>query len=89
MGSVCGSLVKLCGFCCTQLAQRLPFQIEPLSAVDQSIEHGIGDGGIAEHLEMPQSLTGESLGSWSLTRIIRCMAIAFRSATDALDEDRS
>jgi hypothetical protein len=43
MGSVCGNLVKLCGFCCTQLAQRLPFQVEPVSAVDQSIEHGIGD----------------------------------------------
>jgi hypothetical protein len=63
MGSVCGSLVKLRGFCGTQLAQRLTFQIEPMSAVDQSIEHGIGDGGIIEHLMMPWSLTGESLMS--------------------------
>ena len=61
MGSVCGSLVKLWVFCCTQLAQGLTFQIEPVSAVDQSIEHGIRDGGITEHLGMPQRLTGESL----------------------------
>ena len=61
MGSVCGSLVKFCGFCCTQLAQQLAFQIEAVSTVDQPIEHGIGDGGIAEHLGMPQRLTGKSL----------------------------
>jgi hypothetical protein len=88
MGSVCGSLVKLCGFCCTQLAQRLPFQIEPVSAVDQSIKHGICDGGITEHLEMPQRLTGESLGSGSLIRIIPCMASAIRSVIDTQGEDR-
>ena len=43
---------------------------------------------ITGHLWMPQRLTGESLRSGSLTRIIRCMAAAFRSANDALAEGR-
>ena len=37
--------------------------------------------GFPEHAEMPQRLTGESLRSGSLTRSIRCMAGAFRSAS--------
>jgi hypothetical protein len=44
---------------------------------------------LAEHLEMPQRFTGESLRS---VRIVDphhpCMASAFRSATDGLGEDR-
>jgi hypothetical protein len=43
---------------------------------------------LAEHLWMPQRLTGESLRSGSLIRIIPCMASAFRSATDGLGGDR-
>jgi hypothetical protein len=53
----------------------------PLDAVDLDLR-------LTEHLEMPQRLTGESLRSGSLIRIIPCMAIAFRSATDALGEER-
>jgi hypothetical protein len=53
-------------------------------AVDGGERHGLVTG----HLWMPQRLTGESLRSGSLTRIIRCMAAAFRSANDALDEGR-
>ena len=89
MGSVCDGLVKLKVLRGAEFAQGLALQLKPVCAVDEAVEHRVGNGGIAEHLEMPQSLTGESLGSWSLTRIIRCMAIAFRSVTDALDEDRS
>jgi hypothetical protein len=54
----------------------------------EAIEERGGDHGITGHLWMPQRLTGESLRSGSLTRIIRCMAAAFRSANDALDEGR-
>jgi hypothetical protein len=68
--------------------QRLPFQIEPVSAVDQSIEHGIGDGGITEHLWMPQRLTGESLRCGWLIRTILFMASVFRSAVAVRDGDR-
>jgi hypothetical protein len=56
--------------------------------VQQSVEQCGGDDWIAEHLWMPQRLTGESLRSGSLIRIIPCMASAFRSATDGLGGDR-
>ena len=52
----------------------------------KAVEQRGGHLGVAEHSEMPQRLTGESLRSGSLTRIIPCMAIAFRSATDARGE---
>ena len=58
------------------------------SVVKQSVEEGRRDDGTTGHLWMPQRLTGESLRSASLTRIIRCMAAAFRSANDALAEGR-
>jgi hypothetical protein len=38
-------------------------------------------------VEMPQRLIGESLRSGWLTRIIRCMAPAFRSAIGDRDGD--
>jgi hypothetical protein len=57
-------------------------------AVDEAVEHRIGNGGITEHLVMPQHLTDESLRCGWLIRIILFMASAFRSAVDALDGDR-
>ena len=59
-----------------------------MSAVDQTIEHGIGDGGIAEHLWIPHHLTGESLKRGWLIRTILFMASAFRSAAVAQDAVR-
>jgi hypothetical protein len=49
--------------------------------MDKPVEHGVCDGGIAEYLGMPPSLTGESLRSGSLTHIIRSMAAPFQSAS--------
>ena len=54
----------------------------------KTIEQGGGHLGIAEHLWMPQRLTGESLRSGSLIRIRPCRASAFRSAPDGLGVDR-
>jgi hypothetical protein len=42
---------------------------------------------IAEHLRIPQRLTGESLRCGWLIRTTPYMASAFRSATDARDGD--
>jgi hypothetical protein len=56
--------------------------------MNEAIDGGEGHGLITGHLWMPQRLTGESLRSGSLTRIIRCMAAAFRSANDVPDEGR-
>ena len=72
------------------LAQPIarPFDLDDDGVVKQSVEKGRRDDGITGHLWMPQPLTGESLRSGSLTRIIRCMAAAFRSANDALAEGR-
>src|ERR1700677_2842086 len=61
---------------------------ENVAAVGKAVEQRRRHLGVTGHLWMPQRLTGESLRSGSLTRIIRCMAAAFRSATDALDEGR-
>jgi hypothetical protein len=54
----------------------------------QAVEQGGGHLGVAEPMEMPQPLIGESLRSGWLTRIIPCMANAFRSAIDGLDGER-
>ena len=62
--------------------------LDDLAVMGQAIEHGGGHLRITGHLWMPQRLTGELLRSGSLTRIIRCMAAAFRSANDALAEGR-
>ena len=72
------------------LAQAIarPFDLHHDGVVKQSVEEGGGDDGVTGHLWMPQRLTGELLRSGSLTRIIRCMAAAFRSANDALAEGR-
>ena len=56
--------------------------------VEQPVQQGGRDHGIAEAVEMPRRLTGESLKSGWLTRIIPSMATAFLSATDGLDGDR-
>jgi hypothetical protein len=53
----------------------------------EAVEKGCGHFGIAEHVEMPQRLIGESLGSGWLTRIIPCMAAALRSAIEDRDVD--
>ncbi len=50
-------------------------------AVQQPVQDRCRHYGIAEYCGMPLSLTGELLRSGSLTRIIRCMAGPFRSAT--------
>ena len=61
---------------------------QDVAVVGEAIQEGGRHLGVAEHLEMPQRLTGESLRSGSLIRIIPCMAAAFRSAIDDLDGDR-
>jgi hypothetical protein len=53
----------------------------------EAVQQGCGHFGIAEHLWMPQRLTGESLRFGWLTRTIPYMASAFRSATDARGGD--
>ena len=53
------------------------FDLHDHGVVEQPVEQRSGYDGIAEHLEMPQRLTGESLRSGSLTRIIPCMAGCF------------
>ncbi len=50
--------------------------------MNEAVDRGEGHGGIADHVEMPQRSTGESLRSGSPTRIILCMASVFRSAID-------
>jgi hypothetical protein len=64
------------------------FDLHDHGVVEQPVEQRSGYDGIAEHLEMPRRLTGESLRSGSLIRIIPCMASAFRSATDGRGGDR-
>jgi hypothetical protein len=59
-----------------------------MGIVDEAVEDGVGERRVTGHLWMPQRLTGESLRSGSLTRIIRCMAAAFRSANEVPDEGR-
>ncbi len=88
MGSVCCSLVKLDVLRGPQLPKRPAPQFQPASAVDEAVEHGIGDGGITEHWGMPHRLTGESLKCGWLIRTILFMASAFRSAVDARDAGR-
>ena len=73
---------------CLGPTQALAGEFDAMSVVDETIQDGVGVGWITGHLWMPQRLTGESLRSGSLTRIIRCMAAAFRSANDALAEGR-
>jgi hypothetical protein len=58
------------------------------SVVKQPVEQCGGHDWIAEHLVMPQCLTGESLKCGWLIRTILFMASAFRSAVDARDGDR-
>jgi hypothetical protein len=59
-----------------------------MSAMHDAVQDGVADRRVAEHLEMPHYLTGESLRSGSSIRTIPCMASAFRPAIDALEEDR-
>ena len=69
------------------LAQAVAAQFDPVGVVDDAIEDGVSESGIAEHPEMPQHLTVESLGSGWLIRITRCMAGVIRSANDAQGGD--
>ena len=66
-------------------AQQLAAQLDTMSSVHDTIQNGIGQGGIAEHMEMPRRLTGKSLRSESLTRVILCTATAFRSLIGGRD----
>ena len=88
MGSVCDGLVKLGVLRGAEFAQGFAPELKPVCAVDEAVEHRVGNGGIAEHLWMPQRLTGESLGCGWLIPTTPYLASAFRSATDARDEDR-
>jgi hypothetical protein len=61
--------------------------LNDVAVVSKAIEQRCGHFGIAEHLRIPQRLTGESLRCGWLIRTIPYMASAFRSATDARDGD--
>jgi hypothetical protein len=50
-----------------------------MRAVNDAIQDRVSQGWIADHLMMPQMLTGESLRSGWLIRITRFMAVAFPS----------
>jgi hypothetical protein len=69
-------------------APALVAGLDDVAVMGEAIEERRGHLRIAEHLGMPRRLIGESLGSRSLTRSIPCMAIAIRSASGALGEDR-
>jgi hypothetical protein len=56
-----------------------------MCVVNDAVEYGVSQRGIAEHMEMPRRLTGESLRSESLTRVILCTATAFRSLIGGRD----
>ena len=64
------------------LTQTWPLQLDAVGAVHDAVEDGVADRRVAEHVGMPHRLTAESLRSGWLTRIIRCMADAIRSAND-------
>ena len=63
--------------------------LDDVAVMRQAVEKRCGHLGVAEHLAMPPSLIGESLGSRWLTRIIRFMAAPFLSATGTRDADLS
>ena len=84
-GRASGSAGFVDGFLAT-IAVDVHF--EDRGVVHDAIDGGERHGLITGHLWMPQRLTGELLRSGSLTRIIHCMAAAFRSANDALAEGR-
>ena len=44
-------------------AQAWPLEFNAMSAMDDPIQDRVAESGIAEHVEMPQRLTVESLGS--------------------------
>ncbi len=67
------------------LTQAFATQFDPVGVVDDAIEDGVGQSRITDHLMMPRKLIGESLGSESLTRVIPCMAVAYRSSI--VDQD--
>lgn len=48
---------------CISLAQAWSLEVNAMSPVNDAIQNGIADRVIAEHAEMPQRLTVESLGS--------------------------
>jgi hypothetical protein len=56
--------------------------------VNDAVEDGVAEGGIAEHAGMPQRLTAESLRSGWLIRIIRYTADVIGSANDTRGEGR-
>jgi hypothetical protein len=68
--------------------ERVTAQLDAMGVVDDAVEDRVGKGWIAEHLWMPQRLTDESLGCGWLIPTTPYLASAFRSATDARDEDR-
>jgi hypothetical protein len=82
-----GGLLLLAGHGGTS-AIALDVDLQDDGVVDKAIDRGERHGGIAEAVEMPRRLTGESLKSGWLTRIIPSMATPILSATDALDGDR-
>jgi hypothetical protein len=69
------------------LTQAGALQLDAMRAMDDAVQDRVSDCRIAEHMEMPQRLIGESLGSGWLTRIIPSMAAALRSAIEDRDVD--
>src|SRR5262252_6152473 len=65
MGSVCDGLVKLDVLGGAEFAQGLALQLKPVRAVDEAVEHRVGNGGIAD-VSMPVvdwQLAGDDGGS--------------------------
>ena len=69
-------------------APALVAGLDDVAMVGQAVEQRGRHLGIAEHVQMPQRPTRESLRSGSLSRIIPCTAIAFRPVIDAPAGDR-
>ncbi len=61
------------------IAQAGSAQFDAVRAMHDTIEDGVADRRIIEHLVMPWTLTGASLRSGSLIRTIRSMAAVFWS----------
>jgi len=70
------------------LAHAGALEFDPVRAVNDAVQDRVADCVVADHLGMPQRLTGESLRCGWLIRTIPFMASAFRSAVDARAGDR-
>ncbi|MEY9391726.1 hypothetical protein ACVIWV_008636 [Bradyrhizobium diazoefficiens] len=53
-------------------------ELEAVGVVDEAIENGVGDRGVAEHDRVPLFWNGSCLTSRSSTRIIFCSGTGLR-----------